>query len=363
MATRTASRVPDVTTLEQSSCESRLRNLQYRHQHHLQSQICLCHTCASREKRSAEAANLKERDEQGKVSARSRPATRSTAPTSTPQPTQPRLVNWPKRRRNEQDGHVPRVTSERRPAPRSASHHSRATSQMIPSAPLGSAREAQTARSSAALHCTASRYGSRQTCGTPQPRYESHPASCCQSRQRTVGMPSSSTSPSIGTRPGPTNRTDPRWRSRNPGLVRKAHRVIPADATFSSCCESISTSASRSSVFVTCTAGPHSQLFFVRAKSTSAHVDDGCIVGPQPTLHCVSSASETMCPIKRSGPVDGWTASSNLGRYKSNAQHVASPSNTTTSLSHLSVPSATSTTSTFPRHQSSKTTEMTLAHF
>ena len=31
---------------------------------------------------------------------------------------------------------------------------SRATSQMIPSAPLGSTREAQTVRSSAALHCT-----------------------------------------------------------------------------------------------------------------------------------------------------------------------------------------------------------------
>ena len=155
----------------------------------------------------------------------------------------------------------------------------------IPSAPLQLTSEAQMRRSSAAVQCTVSRCGSRQTGGTPQLRCELHCASLWQRQQREVGMSSSSTLPlRIGTRLGPNNTTDrccchhPLWRSRNRGLLRRAHRVTPGDRRQPLWKEHVKEFLNNFG-FATCTADPTLGVHRESEVRSSTHVDDGCAVG------------------------------------------------------------------------------------
>ena len=100
----------------------------------------------------------------------------------------------------------------------------------IPPAPSGSTREAQTARSSAKLRCTVSRYGSQQTdlrYAAPPLRVTLRLAALRWDVEFFDVAKAHSHTPSFEPQNGPLF-LFPR-RSRNPGLLWKAHRVIPGD--------------------------------------------------------------------------------------------------------------------------------------
>ena len=123
-----------------------------------------------------------------------------------------------------------------------------------------------TARSHAALQCTASRYWH-----APWPEQQKGPL-----------LP------------------PPAWRSRNPGLAWKAHRVIPRDRRTEQLWQEHLNRCLSKFGFVTCTADPALTMFTERAESASAHSSmTGAQLGPPPALNRVLSAIETMLAMKR----------------------------------------------------------------
>ena len=76
----------------------------------------------------------------------------------------------------------------------------------------------------------------------------------------------------------------PAWRSRNPGLVWKAHRVIPGDRRAQQLWQEHFNQCLSKLVFVTCTADPTPNAHQEREVRISTRVDEGCASGPPPAL-------------------------------------------------------------------------------
>ena len=274
---------------ETTSCDSRLqskdqrRNLQYRHQHHLQSRSLPVPRVCFREKRSAEDADMQERDEQTKAICDLCEESMGDVFDRDCEYPETDPIS-PAEGAAGRDADIKKMLTFHESPPQDAPHRDLPVITLVPRGPDGKVKCRIAMHGFKRWVLTDSRYAAtplrvtlRLRLGEAAERswdvaffdvtkaYWNTPRSKQQNRSVFVMPP-------------------PAWRSRNPGLVRKAHRVIPGDRRAQQLWQEHFNQCLSNLVFVTCTADPTPNAHQEREVRISTRVDDGCASGPPPAL-------------------------------------------------------------------------------